>query len=288
MEQRTIGDRQVGAIGLGALPLSVEGRPPRRDALRTICAALDAGVTLIDTADCYSLPGPDETGHGERLVSEAIALWGGPPGDVLVATKGGQVRAADGSYQVDARPERLRAACEASLRALRCEAVDLYQLHAVDPGVPFLESLGALTELRQAGKIRMAGLSNVTAAQIEQARTVLPIASVQNRYSVTHQDNARELAYCTAAGVAFLPWAPLGGLAAAGRQIALPSGFGAVAAARGWSVQRVCLAWLLTRSPVLIPIPGTSRAVAARENAAAGDQPLTSEELALLGPGAGS
>ncbi|MEV4412416.1 aldo/keto reductase [Catellatospora sp. NPDC049609] len=288
MQQRTILDRTVGAIGLGALPLSVEGRPDRAQALRTVHAAVAQGVTLIDTADCYGI-GQREHGHNEQLLAQALAAL--PPADrdaVMVATKGGMYRTDDGAYHRDARPERLRAACEASLRALGRDAVDLYQLHAVDPAVPFLESVGALADLQREGKVRMVGLSNVTVAEIEAARTLVTVASVQNRFSAVHRDSNAELAHCAATGIAFLPWAPLGGLAVRGGEPDRSAAFRTIAAARGWSVQRVCLAWMLSLGDVVIPIPGASRPESIQDSARAADASLTPGELdAIIAASAG-
>ncbi|HEY8558403.1 MAG TPA: aldo/keto reductase, partial [Actinomycetes bacterium] len=168
MPTRRLGGLQVSAIGLGEMPLSLAGRPDEAQAVRTIHAALDAGVTLIDTADAYCRDESD-FGHGERLIAKALAAWSGDRDQALVATKGGHTRPG-GSWEVDGRPEYLRQACEASLERLGVEAIGLYQFHRPDPKVPFTESVGALAELRAAGKIRLAGLSNVSIDQISQAR----------------------------------------------------------------------------------------------------------------------
>src|SRR3954447_12987492 len=172
VQTRTIGDRSVGAIGLGGMPLSIEGRPDTERAVRTIHAALDAGVTLIDTADSYHL-NAGEVGHNERLIAQALSTYGGDTSDVLVATKGGHLRPGDGSWTIDGRPEHIRAACEASLKALGVEAIGLYQYHRPDPNVPWAESVGTLRELRDAGKIRLMGVSNATPARIREAVEVL-------------------------------------------------------------------------------------------------------------------
>ena len=172
MQQRPIGNRTVSAIGLGEMPLSIEGRPDRRQAIATIHASLDAGVTIIDTADAYSL-GVHEHGHGERLVAEALAAYGGPTDDVLVATKGGHRRPGDGSWTVHGDPAYIKEACEASLKALGVDAIGLYQYHRPDPSVPWAESVGALADLLDEGKILMAGVSNATVAQIDEAQQVL-------------------------------------------------------------------------------------------------------------------
>lgn len=268
-----IGAVEVSAIGLGAMPLSIENRPEEPRAIATIHAALEAGVTLIDTADSYHWHA-GEAGHNELLVAKAVAGWGG---EVLVATKGGRGRPGDGSWTVDGRPEHLVRACEASLGRLGVEAIGLYQLHKPDPEVPWAESVGALRDLLDAGKIRMAGISNVSSAQILQAREILGdgLVSVQNRYSPAVRDSEPELRLCAELGIAFLPWSPLGGISRSslepGAQPYEPGVFHEIAAEHGASPQRVCLAWLQARSPNVIPIPGASRPETIRDSAA----PLT-------------
>lgn len=184
MRYRTVGGLRVSAVGLGAMPLSIEGRPDEARAMATVHAALDAGVTLLDTADSYHLPG-DEPGHNERLVARALATYGGDTADVLVTTKGGRGRPADGSWTVTGSPRHLKSAAEASLKRLGGEAIGLYQLHKPDPAVPFEESVGALRDLLDEGKIRYAGISNTDVGQIRRAHALLGdrLVSVQNRYS---------------------------------------------------------------------------------------------------------
>jgi aryl-alcohol dehydrogenase-like predicted oxidoreductase len=176
---RSIGDREVSAVGYGALQLSVEGRPEEPESLAMLGAVLDAGVTLIDTADSYCVD-LTEVGHNERLIRRALDEWSGDRGQILVATKGGHYRPGDGTWPVDGRPSALRSACEGSLRALGVDVIDLYQLHRPDPVVPFCESVGALRDLRGAGMIRMVGISNVTSDQITEAHQIVEISSVQN------------------------------------------------------------------------------------------------------------
>ncbi|MFI7409370.1 aldo/keto reductase [Streptomyces sp. NPDC049627] len=290
MYHRTLGPHRVSAIGLGVMPLSIEGRPGEQRALATVHAALDAGVTLLDTADSYHLPGA-EPGHGELLVARALAAYGGDTDRVLVATKGGRGRPADGSWTVNGDPRHLKAAAEASLRRLGVEAIGLYQLHKPDPSVPFEESVGALRELLDEGKIRLAGVSNTDADQIRTARRILGdrLVSVQNRYSPAVRDSEAELRLCAELGLAFLPWSPLGGISRS--SLDGPSrteddprfgAFHAVAHARGVSPQQVCLAWLLARFPAVIPIPGASRPETIRDSAAAADPVLGAEEWARL------
>lgn len=287
MRTRTLGPYEVGAIGYGAMPLSIEGRPDEARAVATLHAALDAGVTLIDTADSYYAPG-GEPGHNELLVARALASYGGATDHVLVATKGGRGRTDDGGWTVNGDPGHLRRAAEASLKRLGVEAIGLYQLHKPDPDVPLAESLGVLRELAQEGKIRAIGVSNTDAGQIHEARRVLGdlLVSVQNRYSPAVRDGEPELRLCAELGLAHLPWSPLGGISRSALDgpggPAPRSAFHTVAAARGVSPQQVALAWLLTLSPTLIPIPGASRPESIRDSAAAADLVLTGEELALL------
>ncbi|MEV0174818.1 aldo/keto reductase [Streptomyces sp. NPDC050803] len=292
MRYRTLGGLRVSAIGLGAMPLSIEGRPEETRALATVHAALDAGVTLLDTADSYHLPG-DGPGHNELLVARALAAYGGDTADVLVATKGGRGRPADGSWTVTGGPGHLKSAAEGSLKRLGVEAIGLYQLHKPDPAVPFEESVGALRELLDEGKIRLAGVSNTDVTQIRAAHAILGdrLVSVQNRYSPAVRDSEAELRLCTELGLAFLPWSPLGGLSrssldgpsrmeggAAGRLEA----FHDVARERGVSAQQVGLAWLLERSPSVIPIPGASRPETIRDSAGAAELELSAEEMTRL------
>jgi aryl-alcohol dehydrogenase-like predicted oxidoreductase len=283
MEYRRIGDVRVSAIGLGEMPMSIEGRPDESQSIRTIHAALDAGVTLIDTADAYHLYA-DDVGHGESLVAKALASYPGDTSHVLVATKGGHQRPGDGSWTVDSRPEYLKAACEASLKRLGVDAIGLYQHHRPDPKVPYAEAIGAIRDLLDAGKIRMAGISNANPAQIREANEILGgrLVSVQNQYSPTFRSSEPELALCAEMGIAFLPWSPLGGIGSAAR---MGGAFARVAAERGVSPQRVCLAWMLAKSPVVIPIPGSSRPETIRDSAAAAELTLTPEELATLDAG---
>ncbi|WP_369146595.1 aldo/keto reductase [Streptomyces sp. R44] len=290
MRYRMLGDVRVGAIGFGTMPLSIEGRPDETRAVATVHAALDAGVTLLDTADSYHPPG-GTPGEGELLVTRALASYGGDTSGVLVATKGGRGRTADGDWSVDGRPEHLRRAAEGSARRLGGDAIGLYQLHKPDPGVPYAESLGAVRELLDAGTIRLAGISNVDAPQILLARDILGdrLVSVQNRYSPAVRDSEAELRLCAELGLAFLPWSPLGGIsrssldgASALEEDPQFGAFHRVARVRGVSPQQVALAWLLSRSPTVLPIPGASRPETVRDSAGAGALALSPEELAEL------
>jgi aryl-alcohol dehydrogenase-like predicted oxidoreductase len=284
MLTRKIGQVSVGAIGLGGMPMSIEGRPDEGRSIRTIHAALDAGVTLIDTADAYHLHA-GETGHNERLIAKALASYTGDASDVLVATKDGHLRPGDSSWTVDGSPEHLRAAAEASLKALGVDAIGLYQFHRPDPKVPYAESIGALKELLDAGKIRMAGISNASIEQIDIAVRALGdgnLASVQNQFSPAFRSSEPELRYAAELGVAFLPWSPLGGIGRAGRLGARHAAFQEVADAHGVSPQQVTLAWMLAQAPVVIPIPGASRPESIIDSAQATDLILSPAELARL------
>ncbi|MGV9450308.1 aldo/keto reductase [Streptomyces sp. NPDC003635] len=291
MRYRTLGGLRVSAIGLGAMPLSIEGRPDEARAMATVHAALDAGVTLLDTADSYHRPG-EALGHNELLVARALAAYGGDTGEVLVATKGGRGRSADGGWTVNGDPGWLKSAAEASLKRLGVEAIGLYQLHKPDPAVPFEESVGALSELLDEGKIRLAGISNTDAGRIGVAREILGdrLVSVQNRYSPAVRDSEAELRLCAELGLGFLPWSPLGGVSRSSldgpsrteADDGPLSAFHAVARERGVSPQQVCLAWLLGLSPTVVPIPGASRPETIRDSAGAADLDLSAEERGRL------
>jgi aryl-alcohol dehydrogenase-like predicted oxidoreductase len=266
------------------MPMSIEGRPDEDRSIATIHAALDAGVTLIDTADAYLL-NPGETGHNERLIASALASYPGDSSDVLVATKGGHLRPGDGSWTVDGSPAHLREAAEASLKALGIEAIGLYQFHRPDPMVPYADSVGVLKELLDAGKIRMAGISNATIEQIDIAREVLGegnLVSVQNQFSPAFRSSEPELRHCAALGIAFLPWSPLGGIGRAGDLGSRHAAFQDVAQAHGVSPQQVTLAWMLALAPVVIPIPGASRPQSITDSAQAADLVLTEAEVDRL------
>jgi len=284
MRTGSIGNTKVSAIGLGGMPMSIEGRPDRRRSLATIHAALDAGVTLIDTADAYHLHA-DEVGHNESLIAEALGSYAGDTSDVLVATKGGHLRPGDGSWTIDSSPQHLRAACEDSLRRIGVDSIGLYQLHRPDTsGVPYEESVGAIAGLLDDGKIRMAGISNASPDQIRTAQEVLGgrLVSVQNQYSPAYRSSEPELRLCDEMGIAFLPWSPLGGISKAAELGSRFSAFQEVADAHGVSSQQVTLAWMLATSPVVIPIPGSSRPETIQDSAGAADLELGADELERL------
>ena len=283
MQQRTIGDVRVSAIGLGGMPMSIEGRPDEDRSIRTIHAALDAGITLIDTADAYHI-GADEVGHNESLIARALAAYGGDTSGVLVATKGGHLRPGDGSWTIDGSPAHLREAVEGSLKRLGVDAIGLYQFHRPDPTVPYAESVGALAELLDEGVIQMAGISNADVAQIDEAQRVLGgrLVSVQNQFSPAFRSSRGELEHCAELGIAFLPWSPLGGISNAAELASRHAAFQRVADAHGVSVYQVTLAWQLALAPVVIPIPGASRPTSIQDSARAADLELTADDVATL------
>jgi aryl-alcohol dehydrogenase-like predicted oxidoreductase len=263
--------------------LSLEGRPDREQAAATIHAALDAGINFIDTADAYSRDDSD-VGHNESLIASALAAYGGDTSDVLVATKGGHTRLPGGRWGLNGTPAYLKQACESSLKNLGVEAIGLYQFHRPDPKVPIADSVGAIRDLLDDGKIRYAGVSNFNPAQIQQAQEILGgrLTSVQNEFSPAFRSSEPELELCASLGIAFLPWSPLGGISKAGELGSRFTAFAAVGAARGVSPQQVCLAWMLAKSPVVIPIPGSSRPATVQDSAKAVDLELSAEEMKQL------
>jgi aryl-alcohol dehydrogenase-like predicted oxidoreductase len=275
---RTLGDAQVFPIGLGAMPLSLAGRPGEDQAIRTIHAALDAGVNLIDTADAYSRDHRD-IGHNERLIAKALR---GRRDGVVVATKGGHTRNGR-AWELDGRPEHIRAACEASLAALETDTIDLYQFHRPDPDVPYAESIGAFKELQDEGKVRWVGVSNATVEQLEEALAIVDVVSLQNQLALDYTAPLAkgELAAAEERGIAFLPWSPLGGIGNAD-ETADVSPVIRAAERHGVSPQRVVLAWLLALGSRVIPIPGSSRPETIADSARAVDLELTGDELRAI------
>jgi pyridoxine 4-dehydrogenase len=268
------GDISVSRIGYGAMALTGLGgwgEPPDPGAAKDVLRrALDLGVQLFDTADSY---GPEVS---EQLLADALHPY---PRDVVVATKGGSIREGPWQLRADGRPAHLRATCEGSLRRLRLDRIDLYQLHTVDSAVPLEESVGALAELRTEGKIRHVGLSNVTVEQIESARKIVPVVSVQNEYNLAARGaQAEVIAYCEREGLAYLAWQPL----AKGSLARVHGALGAVAARHGATPGQVALAWLLTRSPVVVAIPGTLSSTHLEENVGAQAVDLRADDLAEL------
>ncbi|WP_309616058.1 aldo/keto reductase [Salinibacterium sp.] len=283
MKQRTIGTVQVSSIGLGGMPMSIEGRPDRERSIATIHAALDAGITLIDTADSYHLPGVD-VGHNESLIAEALASWGSDTSGILVATKGGHLRPVAGPWNQNGHPGYLKEAAQASARRLGVESIGLYQFHRPDPQVDYADSVGAIRDLLDDGTIRMAGISNANPNQIRQANEILGgrLVSVQNQFSPKFRSSEPELRLCQELGIAFLPWSPLGGIGGAKELGGKWAQFQDVADAHEVSAQQVCLAWELALAPVVVPIPGSSRPESIRDSANAADLVLDADEMARL------
>jgi aryl-alcohol dehydrogenase-like predicted oxidoreductase len=271
----------VSVIGYGGMHLSLTDRPAESEGIRVIHAALDAGMTLVDTADAYCLDAA-EIGHNERLIARALREWSGPREQVVVATKGGIVRT-DGRWDRDGRPAHLRAACDASLKALGVEQISLYQLHAPDPAVPFEESVGALAELRRAGKVRWVGLSNVSVDEIRLAEAILPITSVQNRLNPFFREIPHEgvVAYCAAHGLGFLAYSPTGG----GRLTKkLPSHplLREIGRRLGATPHAVCLAWVLAQGSTVIAIPSARRVEHAGDSSRAAALLLRPADVAAI------
>ena len=271
MDTFTIGgDLEVRRLGFGAMRITGKGiwGPPEdpEGAQRLLRRVVELGINLIDTADSY---GPEVS---ENLIAEALHPY---PDGLVIATKGGLRRTGPGEWPRDARPERLKECCEASLRRLRVDRIDLYQLHAPDPEVPYEDSVGALKELKDEGKIRHVGVSNVSVEQLAQAREIVEVVTVQNRFNVSDRSAEDELDACTEDGIGFIPWFPLaiGDLARDGGPLA------EVAQAHDATPGQVALAWLLARSPVMLPIPGTSQVEHLEENVGAGELDLSAEEL---------
>jgi aryl-alcohol dehydrogenase-like predicted oxidoreductase len=271
----------VSAVGYGGMHLSIQDRPPEAQAIRVIHAALDAGVTLIDTADAYSLDNRD-IGHNERLVARALETWPGDREQVIVATKGGVTRPA-GRWETDGRPQYLRAACDRSLQALGVERIDLYQLHAPDPRVPLAESVGALGELQQEGKIRWVGLSNVSVPQIWEAEAVVRVTSVQNRLNPFFREALAEgvVAYCAERGMGFLAYSPTGGGRLNHKLPAHPV-LQPLAARLGVTPHALVLAWVLARSPAVIVIPSARTVEHVQDSTGAADLVLSEADLSAI------
>lgn len=280
METRAIAGTEVGAVGFSAKQLSLPQRPGEAQALRTLHAALDAGVTLLDTAHAYGVDAED-AGHSEALVAKALAQWGGDADDVLVATKGGRFRGEDGSWVTDGRPERLRQDCEASLKALSRSWLGLYQLHRPDPDVPLAESVGALRELQDAGKIGLIGVCHVSVDEVQQAQSAVDLASVANELSPDHRSEA-ELEECAMAGIAFLCHRPLHGVEQTTATEEPQSAFADVAGERDATPAQVAIAWLLAKAPVTVPLPAAGSPQHIREAVAGAELELVPDELARL------
>ena len=268
-------DLSVTRLGFGAMRITGKGiwgepAPGRAEALRVLRRAVDLGINFIDTADSY---GP---GVSEEIIAEALHPY---PAGLVIATKGGYDRPGPDRWTENGSPAHLRAACEGSLRRLRLDRIDLYQLHRIDPKVPAEEQLGTLRDLQAEGKIRHIGLSEVSVRQIQHAQTIIPIVTVQNRYSMTDRASEDVLEYCEKRKIGFIPWFPL----AAGKLSGADGAIGRVAAKWKATPSQVALAWLLSRSPVVLPIPGTSKVEHLEENVAAADLKIDENEMQELG-----
>jgi pyridoxine 4-dehydrogenase len=269
----TIGDMKVDRLGFGAMRITgdgIWGEPPDREAARAVVRrAVELDVNLIDTADSY---GPDVS---EEIIGEALAPY---PDGVVVATKGGLLRDGPGQWRPDGRPEHLREAIDGSLKRLRVDRIDLYQLHTRDPEVPYEDSVGTLRELQDEGKIRHVGVSNVSVDDLATARGIVEVVTVQNRFNLTDRAAEDVLDACTDAGIGFIPWFPL----AVGELAREGSAVGEIASRLGATPGQVALAWLLKRSPVMLPIPGTGSVEHLEENVAARELELSDEDMAAL------
>jgi pyridoxine 4-dehydrogenase len=269
----TIGEKTVNRLGFGTMQLTGSGvwGPPDdpQECIRVLRRAVELGVQLIDTADAY---GPETA---DELVREALHPY---PADLLIATKAGHTRQGPNLWAPVGRPEYLRQSCELSLRRLRLEAIDLFQLHRIDPLVPADEQFGVLAELRDEGKIRHVGLSEVSIAELEAAQRIVPIVTVQNRYNLVDRESEGVLDHCEREGIGFIPWFPI----ASGR-LAEPGGaVDALAQAKGATPAQIALAWLLARSPVILPIPGTSKVAHVEQNCAAAEVTLSAADIETL------
>jgi len=262
------GDLPVNRLGFGAMRLTGEGiwgwPPDRENALKVLRRAVELGANLIDTADAY---GPETD---ELLIAEALYPY---PKGVVIATKGGQIRPGPGEWVPKGDPEYLKQCVDKSLKRLKLERIDLYQLHRIDPKVPMEESLGALKEAQSAGKIRHIGLSEVSPEQIERARKAVPIVTVQNRYNITDRKWENTLTYCEKEGIGFMPWAPVGG-----QRGLTGDALERAAKDHGVTIYQLGLAWLLHRSSVMLPIPGTSSLAHLEQNMAAAKVKLSADE----------
>lgn len=288
MPQRRIGQFTVSALGLGAMPVSMgpQGAVERDRAIATIHAALDAGITLVDTADIYA-PSWDTMGHNEELVAEALRGWDGPRDQIVVATKGGITRGEGESWGRDGSAKYLRSAVEKSLRLLEVEAIDLYYWHRPDRSRPYAEGVEVLAQLKDEGKIREAGVSNANVEELRVAEEVLGeggLAAVQNEFSPKfNHTSMAELTWCGKHGVAFLPWSPLGGTGGGAASLATRyPAIAELAEQRGISPQQAVLAWELALGEHVIPIPGASRPESIINSAAAATIELSADEVATI------
>ena len=283
MPQRCLGRGAplVSAVGYGGMHLSIQDRPPEEQGIRVIHAALDAGVTLIDTADVYCMDNQD-IGHNERLIARALKTWSGDRARVIVATKGGMTRP-KGRWEMNGTPAHLKAACDRSLRALGVDQIDLYQLHVPDPRVPLAESVGALGDLQRDGKVRWVGLSNVSVGEIAEAERTVPITAVQNRLNPFFREALAEnvVEYCTERGIGFLAYSPTGG-GRLNRKLPAHPVLQPMAARLGVTPHALVLAWVLARSPAVIVIPSARIVQHALDSISAADLNLSEADLAAI------
>jgi pyridoxine 4-dehydrogenase len=267
------GELEVRRLGFGAMRITGEGiwGPPadHGEAIATLRRAVELGINLIDTADSY---GPDVS---EELIAEALHPY---PEDLVIATKGGLTRAGPGQWSPDGRPEHLREACEGSLRRLRAERIDVYQLHRPDPEVPYEESVGAMKELQDEGKVNLVGVSNVSSEQLEVARGIVEVVTVQNRFNLEDRATEPQLERCEELGIGFIPWWPL----AAGSLTGPGGPLDEIAERHEAKPAQIAVAWLLARSEVMLPIPGTGSVEHLEENVAAAAIELSEEEIKTL------
>ncbi len=293
MKQRTLAGRQISAIGLGAMPLSMNNDkvyPSFEDAVATVHAALDAGVTLIDTADIYA-PDGEEMGHNERIVAEALRTWDGDASAIFVATKGGITLGEDGSKGRDGSEAYLRSAAEKSLDLLGVDQIELYQYHRPDRWLVYGDIIAGLKSLQDEGLVRAIGISNASVEEIQIAIDVLGegnLASVQNEFSPKHPGSIDELRFCETHGIAFLPWSPLGGTGGGARRVGDRfSAFREVGEDHGVSPQQAVLAWELALGSHVIPIPGARRAASITDSAQAANLELSADEVTRLSESVG-
>lgn len=280
---RNLGDVRIGAIGLGTQNLSVPGRPDREVAIATVHAALDAGVTFLDSSDAYTTE-QDGQGHNELLVAEALKTYDGDVSNVILSTKGGLIYRDGGMWTRNGTPKYLKEAAKASLSRIGGDALELYHLHKKDPEHDFGDSLTALRDLLDEGIIKRAGISNVDLDEIVLAQDILGgrVSSIENHFSLGHREQRAEMEYAAAHGIAYLLWGPLGGLGGAAKIAERHPALGQISRERGVSPQRIALAWELTQSTTAVPIPGAVSPEQAADSAGAATLRLSEEEISLL------
>jgi aryl-alcohol dehydrogenase-like predicted oxidoreductase len=271
----------VAAIAFGGMPLSIRDRPDEATGIAVIHTVLDAGVTLLDTADVYCLDHKD-IGHNERLFTKALKTWSGDRSTLVMATKGGMIRPG-GGWEYDGRPAHLKQACDKSLKALHVDCIDLYQLHTPDPSVDFTDTVGALAELQDQGKIRWIGLSNVSVAQIEEARAIVTVVSVQNRLNPFFREaiDTGVVAHCAAEGIGFLAYSPVGG-GRLNKKLPTHPTVAPIAQRLGASPYTVVLAWVMAQGPNVIPIAAGRSVGTALDSTSASSLQLTDDDIAAM------